>query len=132
MIIIDSNIWIFSENENSEEHKLAAGKIKQIFDTDTFGINVIISSEVYHILSKFLGIKEARSRVADILGHPLVQWLDFTNDAVLGSLKLAETNRMRINDALIAYQALKANASLLTDNIKDFDKVKGLRLLPLR
>lgn len=42
------------------------------------------------------------------------------------------TAQLRINDALIASQALDAGARVLTDNVKDFKKVKGLKIDPLR
>ncbi len=67
MIIIDSNVWIFSEYANADEHDDAAGNVMEIFESDTFGINVVIASEVYNILSKLLGTKEARRRVGAIV-----------------------------------------------------------------
>jgi predicted nucleic acid-binding protein len=132
VIVIDSNVWIFSESANSEEHDIAVKKVKEIFDSDTFGINVVITSEVYHILGKFLGVKESRSRVTDILEHPLAQWLPFSDQIALDAVKLAYSSQMRINDALIAQQALKVGAPVLTDNVKDFEKVKNLEVLLLR
>ena len=132
MIIIDSNIWIFSENTNVAEHEAAARKVKETIDSDTFGINTIIASEAYHILSKYIGSKDAGHRITDILEHPLSQWLDFTAEMVSDAIKLAYSSSMRINDALIAQQALKLRATVLTDNVRDFKKVKGLEIIPLR
>jgi predicted nucleic acid-binding protein len=132
MIIVDSNTWIFAENINSEEHDIAAQKLKTLFANDSFGINVIITSEVFHILSRLLSPQEASIRVTNILEHPLSQWLDFTSDVVVDAIKLSRERKIRINDALIAQQALKMKAVILTDNLKDFEKVNGLKIIPLR
>ena len=51
---------------------------------------------------------------------------------VKGAIELATQNKIRINDALIAQQALELRASILTDNVKDFRKVKGLKVIPLK
>lgn len=132
MIIIDSNVWIFSENENSDEHELAAKRIKDVLDSGNFGVNVVITSEVYHILSKFLGTADASGRMTNIIEHPRAQWMEFTDEVVINAIKLSNAVQLRINDALIASQALQTGASVLTDNVKDFQKVKGLKIIPLR
>ena len=132
MIIVDSNIWIFAEDASANEHTKAAHKIQKIIDTTTFGINVIIISEVFHILSRLLSTAEASRRVLHIIENPASEWLEFSDDIVKGSIPLAEDNHIRINDALIAQQALALKASVLTDNIKDFKKIKGLKIVKLR
>jgi len=132
MIIVDSDSWIFAENANSEEHELAAQKLKGVFSHDSFGINVIITSEVFHILSRILTPTEASLRTTNILEHPLAQWLDFSSEMVVGAIKLSKESKIRINDALIAQQAIAMKAAVLTDNLKDFGKVKGLKVIPLR
>lgn len=132
MIIVDSNIWIFSENANSDEYEIATQKLKEIFANDSFGINVIITSEVFHILSKVLSTEEATLRITNVLEHPLAQWLDFSSEVAIDAIRLSKESRIRINDALIAQQALTMKAAVLTDNLKDFEKVKGLKVIPLR
>ncbi len=131
MIVIDSNIWIFAENANSEEHEMAAEKVSNAFSEGSFGISDIIVSEVYHKLSKFLGREEAKSRMGRILMHPRAEWLEMSRDATVEAIGLSSKTGMTINDALIGMQALKLGASLLTDNLKDFRKLKELKLIPL-
>ena len=132
MIIIDSNIWIFAENDNAAEHDIALRKISEALEKDDFGLNVIVASEVYHILSKLLGIDEASRRAGNLIANNHSRWLEFDGEIVNKAVKLSHANRIRINDALIAQQALNENAAILTDNIKDFKKVSGLKIIPMR
>ena len=132
MIIPDSNIWIFAENSHSDEHELATQKLKQLLNSTTFGINAIITSEVYHKLSKLIGPDEALPRTINILEHPSAEWLDFSPNIAVSAIKLANEKGIRINDALIAQQALSLKATVLTDDIKDFKKIDNLKILPLR
>ena len=132
MIIVDSNIFIFAENGNAEEHELAIKKIKLALNEGTFGINLVVASETFHILGRLLGVKEAAARTANIVGNPLAEWLDFSDNDFVEAVALSEKMQIRINDALIAQQALVLGAQVLTDNVKHFKKIKGLKILPLR
>ena len=78
-----------------------------------------------------LGWEEASLRIKNILDHPLAEWLDFSQESVIAATELARERRIRVNDALIAQQAIQNNAAILTDNIKDFKKIKSLKLIPL-
>ena len=132
MIIIDSNVWIFAENENADEHSIAAQKVQTAVKTAGFGIDPIIVSETFHALSRLLGASEAHKRVGHIVEHPVAEWLDYDQDAVLEALTLALRSKLRINDALIAQQGLEKRAPILTDNVRDFRKVRGLKVIALR
>lgn len=132
MILIDSNIWVFAENINADEHDLAARKVQEAVDSISYGINAVIVSEVFHALSRFLGAEDAGRRTRNIIEHPTAQWIEFSASVVKESLDLAVQKNIRINDALIAQQALGMKAPVLTDNVKDFRKVKGLKVMKLR
>lgn len=132
MIVVDSNVWIFAENETAAEHKIAAKALQKIVGTASLGMNVVIVSEVFHALSRLLGTTDANRRVTNIVEHPSVQWLDFSVPIAKKAMTLSTQTKMRINDALIASQALENKAKVLTDDVKDFRKVKRLRVLPLR
>ena len=67
-----------------------------------------------------------------ILEHPAAEWLDCGRRTMTGAIALATRSQLRINDGLIAQQALENKAALLTDNVKDFKKVKGLKVIALR
>ena len=132
MIIIDSNVWIYAESTNSDVHEKAVQKVSELLDSDAFGINSIIVSEVFYKLSKIIGDKEARVRMKHILEHPFVQWLDFSIDTATKAMDLSFKTKVRINDTMIAAQAMSFKASVFTDNIKDFGKIGGLKVMPLR
>ena len=132
MIIIDSNVWIFAENQTADEHGIAARKVEQVVGTVGFGIDPIIVSEVFHALSRLQGTKEAHTRVVHIVEHPVAQWLDHHRSTVVTAISLATQSKLRINDALIAQQALENRAAVLTDDVRDFKRVRGLKVIGLR
>ena len=132
MIIIDSNIFIFGETDSAVEHDLAVQKAKEAYGSDRIGTNVIVLSEVFHHSRRINGAESAASRVNDILNDPAVDFLGFEPETVKRASKLARDFQMRINDALIAQQAMEAGASILTDNVKDFGKIKAIKVIPLR
>ncbi len=132
MIVIDSNIWIFAENISADEHGPAAKKVHEVVDSTSYGINTVIVSEVFHALSRLLGAEDAGRRTRNIIEHPTAQWIEFSASAVKEAIDLSVQKKLRINDALIAQQALELKAPVLTDNVKDFRKVKGLKVMKLR
>ena len=67
-----------------------------------------------------------------ILEHPLAHWLDFSYENVMSAMKIAHESVIRINDALISTHAMKANAAVLTDNVRYFEKVKSIKIIRLR
>ena len=132
MIIIDSNILIFGETSGAPEQDKAISKYKEAVAAGNIGVNVIILSEFFH-KSRLINSREnAAARVSDILNHPSVQFLVFEPDTIIRAAKLARDFQMRINDALIAQQAIETGSAVLTDNVKDFKKIKSIRIIPLR
>ncbi len=131
MIIIDSNIWIFAEIINSPEHNAAVKGYESFMKNDAVAINAVIASEVFHKLSKLFDQDIAYDRVNNILQNPSIEWLDIERNTAMRAIKLASKSKLRINDALIAEQALELNAKVFTED-KDFKRVKGLTLETLR
>jgi predicted nucleic acid-binding protein len=132
MIIIDSNIHIFSEGASAPEHARAVEKIKDAVNQGRVGINAIIVSEVFHSLQKFLGAVEATTRISRFLTSPDMDYLEFSPASIVKAMALSRDFGIRINDALIAQQAIDLGASVLTDNVKDFKKVAAVKVIPLR
>ena len=129
--IIDSNIWIFAENETAEECIRAKNALIK-YASGSFQINAIVVAETFHILSKLIGKAEARTRAMHLAGNPRAAWLEITDSLVRGAINLSFEENIRINDAIIAQQALELGVPVLTDNLKDFKKVRGLKIIPLR
>jgi predicted nucleic acid-binding protein len=132
MIIVDSNIFIFNESADSPERQQSLRKYEEAMLAGQLGINEVIVSEVFHRLQRLFGGAEAYSRMASIFSSPAITFMNFNQDTVMRAIRLARDFNLRINDALIAQQAIEMGASVLTDDIKDFGKVKAVKVIPLR
>ncbi len=132
MIVIDSNIWIFSEIKDAPEHSKAIRAVADAVGREQVGINPVILSETYHMLCKYYQRSQVGQRLSVILDHPSVEWLTLQRGTCSVAMKLSAQAGIRINDAMIAQQALDMKASVLTDDVRDFRKVKGLKIIPLR
>lgn len=93
---------------------------------------MIILSEVFHHSKRLNGPESAAFRVSDIVNSHVVDFLDFGPETIVRATKLARDFQMRINDALIAQQAIETGATVLTDSTRDFGKIKTLKIMPLR
>jgi len=131
-ITIDSNIWIYANIAEAPENNLAIEKIKEA-EKSWIVVNDIIISEVFHKLSILLkSKKDARLRVEKIFDSSYVMFLPIEKSTLKDSFRIAESCDMRINDAIIAAQCLENYTNILTDNRKDFSKIDGLEIIPLR
>lgn len=132
MIIIDSNVFIFGETIGAPEREDAIAMYKKAVEEDRVVTNTIIISEVFHFAQKIIGREGAFLRVRDIIGHPSIDFFELGPETVLRAARLSRDFQMRINDALIAQQAIETGAAVLTDNLKDFSKIKAIRVIPMR
>ncbi len=131
LIVVDSNVWIFLNMDNYPAHASAVKKVSEL-QNEGLVTNIIILSEVFHKLGLLLSKKEAYSRVMKILESKDVLYLPMEEDIMKKALHLSAQTGIRINDALIAAQSRTLRYVVLTDNVKDFKKVKGLKIIPLR
>ncbi|MDI6917894.1 MAG: PIN domain-containing protein [Thermoplasmatales archaeon] len=83
-------------------------------------------------LYRLLGSKESMKRTLKILSSEYVNYIPIEKDTIIEAVTLSYSRNIRINDAIIARHAMDSNASLLTDNIKDFKKISRLNLIPLK
>ena len=132
LIVVDSNIWIFAAREAAPEHELALKKIEELLLKSKVATNSVVVSEVFHKLFVLHSAAQAKRKVDAILDHPLISWMTLTRGTASRAISLAEREGLRINDALIAQQALENKAAILTDDVGDFRKVKGLKVMGLR
>jgi predicted nucleic acid-binding protein len=130
LILVDSNVWIFLNIENYPEHFLAENKIAEVRKQGII-TNAIVVSEVFHKISLILGKRDAFVRIKKMLDSSDVSYIPVEGPIMRQAIELAATKPIRINDAVIAQQTLQLKASILTDNVKDFKKVKGLKVIPL-
>ncbi len=131
MITVDSNIWIFSEMKEYEEHEMANKKLNVMLKEGGVLTNAIIVSEVFHKLYRLIGPEESLRRTKNIVNSTRVVYLPIEKSTVSKALELTKKG-MRINDAIIAQHSLDSKASVFTDDIRDFRKVKRLKIIKLR
>jgi predicted nucleic acid-binding protein len=131
LILVDSNVWIFLNIETFPEYAVAKASIENV-RSQGIATNIIIVSEVFHQLSRALGKNESLERVKKILDSSDVSYVPLEDSVARSAVHLAGTKPIRINDAIIAEQALMLKVPVLTDNVRDFEKVPGLAVEPLR
>ncbi|ABD41860.1 hypothetical protein Mhun_2155 [Methanospirillum hungatei JF-1] len=132
-VVIDSNILIFANNATMPEQKESLAIIEEMIASDnTFYVNTIIISETYHILTRMLGKEEAMQRTQAILSSKYITYLPVSYEIMNKAICTSCDKEVRINDAIIGIQALCNADGILTDNTKDFKKIDGLNIIPLR
>ncbi|MEM3086628.1 MAG: type II toxin-antitoxin system VapC family toxin [Halobacteria archaeon] len=131
MILVDANIHIFATIAEYPEHEGAARRLREALDAGV-ATTPIILSEVFHQLTRLLGPRDAQRRVSAILASPRVTYLGLEPEAFPRAMDLCVRHGLRVNDGLIAQQALDAGIPVLTDNVRDFRRVPGLEVRAFR
>lgn len=132
-ILVDSNIFIFANIREYPEHDIAKAKIKQLIDDHRLIVNAIIISEVQYKLFRLLDKEESFHRTNKILTSSYVDYEPIGYDTILKALEPSFKSNIRINDAIIAQQAIDLNVDgIFTDNVKDFEEIADLKIFPLR
>lgn len=124
--MLDSNICIHIINHASD--KVIARLVKHEGD---LCISTIVAAELQFGAAKSAAQKKNRTSLAEFLA-PL-EILPFDEDAAAsyGDLRaVLEKSGKPIGplDTLIAAHALSLNATLVTNNLREFQRVKGLRV----
>lgn len=131
MLLVDSNIYIFASVAEYPEHELAVERLRKALD-EGVATTPIVLSEVFHQLYRIVGAREARERTLSILASPRVTYLGLEPETFPRAMGLCVRHNLRINDGLIAQQALDARIPVFTDNVRDFQKVAGLEVRAFR
>lgn len=131
MILVDSNIHIFASIAEYPEYPSAVQRLQEALDEGT-ATTPIVLSETFHKLYLLLGVREARRHVSTFLASPRVTYLGLEPETFPRAMNLCVRHNLRINDALIAQQALDSRIPVLTDNTRDFRKVAGLDVRAFR
>lgn len=116
-MLIDSNIIIYAAQP---EHQA----IRDFIAEHSPAVSAVSYIEVlgYHRLTQ-----EARHYFESFFAA--AQILSITNDVIEQAIRLRQTRRMTLGDALVAGTALVNDLMLVTRNIEDFDWITALRLL---
>ena len=121
--LIDTNVAIFyfglALTKESEKY------IDQILVGKYF-ISVINRIEL-------LGFKEINKNESEAISSFIANStiFDLDEDIIIETIKIRKNYAIKLPDAIIAASCLVNNCSLISNNIKDFDKIVGLNLIKI-
>jgi tRNA(fMet)-specific endonuclease VapC len=124
--LLDTNI-ISDLIRNPDGH--AARRIEQLGSKDIF-ISIIVASELRYGCAK-KGSPKLLNRVQGILETVPVLPLDMPADVEYGSIRAeleAAGQPVGMNDLLIAAHACALGLTLVTDNTREFSRIRGLHV----
>jgi tRNA(fMet)-specific endonuclease VapC len=125
--LLDTNICIYIMNKRPVE---IIQKFKQ-FDVGEIGVSTITVSELYYGIGKSKNLKVNEQRVEEFLSPLEVLLYDEAAARVYGTIRpQLEKSGKPIGplDQLIAAHALSNDLVLVTNNEKEFKRVKGLKV----
>jgi predicted nucleic acid-binding protein len=119
--LIDTNvaIYYFGLTLSKKSEKF----IDQIL-TDKYCISVINRIELLGF--KKINLNESNALSSFITNSNI---FDLEEDIILETIHIRKLYNIKLPDAIIAATCMVNNCSLITNNIKDFDKIKGLHLI---
>ena len=119
--LIDSNVVIYyfglALSEESEKF------MDQVL-TDNYSISVINRIELLGF--KGLQVNESEALNSFIFNSNI---FDLEEDIILKTIQIRSKYSRKLPDAIIAATCLVNNYSLITNNVKDFEKIAGLQFI---
>ncbi|MFH1761552.1 MAG: type II toxin-antitoxin system VapC family toxin [bacterium] len=119
--VLDSNIVLYYLNAALDK------KVRQFVDQTVLegtSISIITRIEVLG----FQGHTDNKYKVAKELLNQFAEY-SLNNDIVKKTISLRRQYSIKIPDAIIAATALNIGFSLITRNVKDFKKIKDLKII---
>ena len=119
--LIDTNVAIYYFG-------LALSNKSEIFIDQIFGKQYSIS-----VINRIelMGFKSLNGNESEALSSFISNSIiyDLEEDIILETIQIRKKYNIKLPDAIIAATCLVNNCSLVTNNIKDFDKITGLHLV---
>ncbi len=104
-------------------------------DAEKFMDQVLSESYFISVINRIelLGFKQLNIKETDALTSFISKSIifDLDEDIILGTIQIRKTYNIKLPDAIIAATCIVNNCSLVTNNIKDFEKITGLDLIKL-
>ncbi|NEW85131.1 MAG: type II toxin-antitoxin system VapC family toxin [Mariniphaga sp.] len=119
--LIDTNvaIYYFGQALSFESEKLM-----DLILGEQYSISVINRIE----LLGFKGLSEKESdALSSFISNSIV--FDLEEDIILETIQIRKMYSIKLPDAIIAATCLVNNCALVTNNVKDFDKITGFQLI---
>jgi len=121
MILVDSNIFMFANDENYPEHMDA----KSFFEKkrEKLCFNTIIALESHYGYLRNLSAEEAEVRLKAMLESRLLKYYAITEEDLTKGAEISRRYDIKTNDATIIANMLRSDINrIATDNVKDFSK----------
>lgn len=115
--LLDSNIIIYASKPNNE---VLREFIKQNVPSVSF-VSVI------EVLGFNFTNKDERKYLEEFFNNSDVPLI--SKEIIKGATSLRQIRKISLADSIVAATALENNLTLVTHNIKDFDWIKGIKLL---
>ena len=115
--LIDTNVIIdFSEN------KLLPG-------AKSFIASIIDSDPYFSVINKIelLGFSHVSNNIKELVETGTI--LELTDEVVNRTIAIRKAKRIKLPDAIIAATAIEHHLRLITQNISDFQNIKGLKII---
>ena len=104
-------------------------------DSEKFMDQVLSERYFISVINRIelLGFKQLNGKESDALTSFVSKSniFDLEEDIILETIQIRKTYNIKLPDAIIAATCMVNNCSLVTNNIKDFDKINGLLLTKL-
>jgi len=104
-------------------------------DSEKFMDQVLSERYFISVINRIelLGFKQLNGKESDALTSFVSKSniFDLEEDIILETIQIRKTYNIKLPDAIIAATCLVNNCSLVTNNIKDFDKINGLLITKL-
>jgi tRNA(fMet)-specific endonuclease VapC len=129
--MLDTNICIFAIRGARKNSKIYQNLYEKIKNQTDIAISSLVLAELMHGVELSESSEENRSALADFLCG--IEVLPFTEDTAeeYGEIRADLQKRgqlIGVFDMLIAAHAKSQNAILVTNNIRDFERIQGLVL----
>jgi tRNA(fMet)-specific endonuclease VapC len=124
--LLDTNI--LSQAVRMPQGEIAT-RVRQTGEANVF-TSIVVAAELRFGARKS-GSERLASNVEDVLGSIKIEPLDAPSDGHYASLRTALERAgtpIGANDMLIAAHALATDSILVTDNVKEFSRVPGLKI----
>lgn len=121
MQVLDTNILVYYSQDDSLVVDFIASQLpaRRSFIVPTI---VIVEFLCYPSIGEI-----EQRKFESILGYCNI--MDLTHDIALKAATVRKLHRLSLGDSVIGATALLTNSPLVTRNVKDFQKVKGLEVI---
>lgn len=117
--VLDTNVWI--EAVAGRAHAMKAVEVAAVSEWSSY--SAITRLEVFCFPDLTSNDEEAFQRVMDEFIE-----LPVTGGVIDEAIRIRKVSRVKVPDAIIAATAILSDATLVTSNTADFQRIPGLRL----